>query len=45
MPPLIAGFLSGVGEYRTNEYAVSSEGRAAVGEAWGAMFRKWGYET
>jgi hypothetical protein len=27
-----------------NEYAISSEGRTAVREAWGAIFRDWGYE-
>ena len=42
--PRVAEYLAGLRGYRTNEYAISSEGRTAIREAWGAIFRNWGYE-
>jgi omega-hydroxy-beta-dihydromenaquinone-9 sulfotransferase len=41
--PRIGDYLSTLSDYRTNEYAISPHGKAAVNEAWGAIFRKWGY--
>lgn len=40
----IANYLAGLRNYRTNGHAISPEGRAAVREAWGAIYRQWGYE-
>jgi hypothetical protein len=42
--PRVAGYLAGLRDYRTNEYAISSEGREAVRDAWGPIFRHWGYD-
>jgi hypothetical protein len=42
--PRIEAYLAGQSSYRRNEYVVSPEGRAAVREAWGALFEQWGYE-
>jgi hypothetical protein len=40
----IEAYLAGHAGYRRNEYVVSPEGRAAVREAWGALYEQWGYE-
>lgn len=37
-------YLAGQRGYRTNEYAMSAEGKAAIRAAWGPLFRKWGYD-
>jgi hypothetical protein len=41
--PRVDDYLANLSAYRTNEYAISPEGKAAVSEAWGAIFREWGY--
>jgi omega-hydroxy-beta-dihydromenaquinone-9 sulfotransferase len=43
--PRLSDYLANLRDYRTNEYALSSPGKAAVNEAWGTIFRKWGYEV
>jgi hypothetical protein len=42
--PRVANYLAGLRGYRNNEYAISPEGRTAVREAWGAVYRQWGYD-
>ncbi|HWZ64565.1 MAG TPA: sulfotransferase [Steroidobacteraceae bacterium] len=42
--PRVAQYLAGLRDYRTNDYAVSPQGTAAIRAAWGALFRNWGYE-
>jgi omega-hydroxy-beta-dihydromenaquinone-9 sulfotransferase len=42
--PRVDDYLAKLREYRTNEYALTFEGKAAVSEAWGSIFSKWGYE-
>jgi omega-hydroxy-beta-dihydromenaquinone-9 sulfotransferase len=37
-------YLSTVRDSRVNEFEVSSPGRDAVRQAWGPIFRKWGYD-
>lgn len=37
-------YLAGLRDYRTNEYEVSPECKAAIRMAWGPLFRIWGYE-
>jgi omega-hydroxy-beta-dihydromenaquinone-9 sulfotransferase len=42
--PHVERYLADLRKYRTNEYAVSPEGAAAVRASWGPFFRGWGYE-
>jgi omega-hydroxy-beta-dihydromenaquinone-9 sulfotransferase len=42
--PRVVDYLAGVRDYRTNEYAISPEGKKVVSEAWGTIFKEWGYE-
>jgi len=42
--PRVMAYLSGRRDYRPNEYEISAEGKAAVRQAWGPIFSKWGYE-
>lgn len=41
--PRVSEYLSALRDYRTNRYVISPEGRAAVKDAWGDIFRKWDY--
>lgn len=42
--PRVEHYLGGLRDYRTNEFAVSPEGTAAIRASWGPLFREWGYE-
>ena len=36
--------IESIGDYRTNQYEISSAARDAVSGAWGTIFRGWGYD-
>ncbi|MDA7980571.1 MAG: sulfotransferase [Pirellulales bacterium] len=42
--PQLERYLSGLRDYKPNEYELSKSIRATISEKWGPIFRPWGYE-
>lgn len=43
--PRLETYLSGLRDYKANEYDLSPNIRRTISERWGAIFRPWGYDV